>query len=440
MNSLTSHCNTQEFTRIGWLRQSMKLFLATFCVLCVCKAAVAQFHIDIDKPPFNYSDTVADNRVSRLIAAIENKDIELSHNWKNGYLESLLAALDIDASSQVLVFSKTSLQVRYITRNNPRAIYFNDDTYVGWVNGSSLMEISTVDPRLGAAFYLMEMSPRKPQIKRSGYECLGCHATSMTQGVPGHAVRSVVVGFDGAIRPQKESFVTDHSSPFSKRWGGWYVTGKHGEMEHMGNTFFRSEQLEILPKGNIDNLEREFNTGNYLSPYSDIVALMVLEHQSAMHNTLTRADFAIRQMNFDDSKSKTPQSNDQENTLQVRTLAKSIVDCMLFVNEFKLTSPVSGHEQFAKRFVNGGPKDSQGRSLREFDLQTRMFKYPCSYLIYSAAFDSLDLSLRREVYRQLLQILRGENDSEEYRHLDSQDRRCILEILTETKPSILSQL
>ncbi len=261
------------------------------------------FHIDLDidieEAPFHYSETEGDNRVSRLIEKLKAKEIKLEYSREHGYLRSLLQALEISESSQALVFSKTSLQVRYISRRNPRAIYFNDDTYLGWVNGSSLMEISTADPKLGTAFYTVDMMPWRAKIEQAYYDCLGCHATSMTQGVPGHTVRSVKPMIDGSVDAQAESFITDDRSPFSQRWGGWYVTGLHGDMPHRGNAFLRSGTLDTRDNGNRLNLRDEFDTLNYLSPYSDIVALMVLEHQSQLHNSMTRADFFVRQLQHD---------------------------------------------------------------------------------------------------------------------------------------------
>ena len=395
-----------------------------------------QFQVDLDKSPFNYLETEADNRVSRLVAKLESKELELRYTREHGYLRSLLAALDISESSQTLVFSKTSMQVQHISRKNPRAIYFNDDTYVGWINGSPLIEVSTADPKLGTAFYTFEMSPRKPAIKRAGYDCLGCHATSLTQGVPGHVVRSIFPTYDGNISVQKEAFVTGHTSPFAKRWGDWFVTGQHGEMQHMGNSYVRGEQLDTLKNGNRSDLNLEFNTNHYLSPYSDIVALMVLEHQTQMHNTLTRTEFSIRHLMHERSKQEATAEEDRELQVHVRTLAKSVVDCLLFSNEFQLTSDVSGIEDFVLQFANRGPKDSQGRSLRDFDLKTRMFKYPCSYLIYSDEFDSLEPLLRSEIYRQLLQVLSSENRSDDYKYLDESTRDNILAILVETKSGL----
>ena len=398
--------------------------------------------INIEKAPFQYSETEDDNRVSRLIEKVHSKEIKLEYSREYGYLRSLLQALEIPESSQALVFSKTSLQVRYISRRDPRAIYFNDDTYVGWVNGSSLMEISTADPNLGTAFYTVDMMPWRAKIEQAYYDCLGCHATSMTQGVPGHTIRSVMPMIDGSVDAQDESFITDDRSPFSQRWGGWYVTGLHGDMQHMGNAFRKSGALDTHDNGNRMNLRDEFDSSNYLSPYSDIVALMVLEHQTQLHNSLTRADFFVRQLQHEaDGVAKTEES-DQEWQAQLQLIAKDVVERMLFCGEAPLTSEVKGSVVFAQQFAERGPRDSQGRSLRDFDLKTRMFKYPLSYLVYSPTFDSLQSPLRAEILRQLHGVLTGENRSNEYSHLDDASRADILAILRETKadlPSFLAE-
>jgi hypothetical protein len=417
--------------------RSRRIFgLFVLIVVASGSTAAAQLHLDIEKPPFEYSDTEDNNRVSRLITKLESKEIKLEYTREQGYLRSMLAALDISESSQTLVFSKTSLQVRYISPRNPRAIYFNDDTYVGWVRGSSLMEISTTDPKLGAAFYTVNMMPWRPKVERAAYDCLGCHVTSMTQGIPGHTVRSVLPGVDGSVNVQKDSFITDHTSPFSERWGGWYVTGRHGDMQHMGNAFVRSGRLDTKKNGNRLSLRDEFNTSGYLSPYSDIVALMVLEHQSQMHNTMTHADFSVRKLQHERAQLETTPESEAEWPVQLRLIASEVIDRLLFCDETPLTGEVKGLMEFANQFTERGPRDRRNRSLREFDMKTRMFKYPCSYLIYSSAFAGLTEELRREVISQLLDVLEGRDKSPKYGHLTPTMRRDILEILRDTVPGL----
>ncbi|XZE35460.1 hypothetical protein SH501x_000953 [Pirellulaceae bacterium SH501] len=407
-------------------------------LLALPSTARAQFvSRDLEKEPILYSKTEANNRITKLIAAIESGSISLEQEGEQGYLRSLLKHLEIPESSQVLVFSKTSLQVQHISPRNPRAIYFNDDTYVGWVPGSSLLEISTDDPKLGAAFYSFRMGFRLPRIQQQTYQCLGCHATAMTKGVPGHAVRSGVPNYDGDYDVKREAFVTDDASEFSKRWGGWYVTGTHGDMQHMGNSYLQGGMLDTTRYANLTNLDRIFSVQKYLTPHSDIQALMVLEHQTQVHNAFTRADFSVRILESDDATNRDIAQHAQERAVQLHMIAKDVVDRLLFCKEFRLTAPVSGTSGFDRDFLNRGPKNRAGRSLREFDMQTRMFKYPLSYLIYSEAFDSLQESLRTEICNQLRAVLDGTNQSGEYGHLSEELRRSIVEILAETKPEIL---
>ncbi len=413
------------------------VFLASLLLFAVTTTPVAgQFtaEIDIEEAPFLYSETAGENRVTRMLNRLKNKEIELQYTRERGYLESLLAALEIPASSQTLVFSKTSMQVRYISRRNPRAVYFNDDTYLAWVNGSSLVEISTADPLLGAAFYTVDMAPWRAKVERQNYDCLACHATSLTQGMPGHTVRSVMPAYDGSLDPQLESFITSDTSPLSQRWGGWYVTGIHGDMQHMGNAFIRGGQLDTNGTGNRMNLRDEFDTSNYLSPYSDITALMVLEHQTQMHNAMSRANFFARQIRYDADTLDVGQVDEAEMQVQLGMIAKEVVDRMLFRDEAKLTAHIRGSVVFAEDFQSRGPHDSQGRSLRDFDLRTRLFQYPCSYLIYSDAFTTLEPSLKAEIVRQIKAVLTGDHPSTGHDHLSATDRANVLGILSETHP------
>ncbi|MGB7342753.1 MAG: hypothetical protein WBD20_00925 [Pirellulaceae bacterium] len=410
----------------------MKYLVFVAALVIVCEGhqwATAQVSIDIEEPPIEYLDTKDQNVVTRLIDRIESGGLQLEYDRNHGYLKSVLNELNISESSQVLVFSKTSMQVRYISRRNPRAIYFNDDTYVGWVRGSAIMEISTSDPKLGAAFYTVEMKPWKADVQRADYDCLSCHATSMTQGIPGHTVRSVMPNVDGSVDSQLQSYITDHSSPFAERWGGWYVTGRHGDMQHMGNAVMRGGKLNTSGTSNLLSVRDEFESFDWLTPYSDIVSLMVLEHQTQMHNAFTRADFTVRKHRHD-------RVDEKELAALIQQAAQPVIEYMLFCDETPLTQAVKGSVVFATEFAERGPADDQKRSLRDFDLATRLFRYPCSYLIYSTAFDSLDASLRQEIYRQLAIVLTGKNDSSKFKHLDETMRETIVEILRATKSDL----
>jgi hypothetical protein len=74
--------------------------------------------------------------------------------------------------------------------------------------------------------------------------------------------------------------------------------------------------------------------------------------------------------------------------------------------------------------------------LREFDLQTRLFKYPCSFLIYSEAFDELPTVMKEHLLERLWAILNGTDKSEDFAHLREEDRTAVREILLATKPNL----
>jgi hypothetical protein len=325
------------------------------------------------------------------------------------------------------------MQVRYISPRSPRAIYFSDDVYVGFVQGGAL-EVSAVDPRLGANFYVLDQhETESPRLVRQTFDCLQCHSSALTRDVPGHMVRSVATGPDGHLVPGAESYLTDHDSPLKERWGGWYVTGKHGAQRHLGNLFVRQsdnrDALNLEPGANVTDLSGWAETSAYLSPHSDIVALMVLEHQANMHNRIARAAYLARRA-LQDQAAADPTDAQRK---RWREMAAPVVEHLLWAGEIPLVDRLEGTSGFAREFAARGPFDSRGRSLREFDLQRRMFKYPCSYLIYSDAFDQLPSPLKAEIYGQLAAVLTGRERSAAFRHLSDADRRAILEILCDTK-------
>ena len=201
------------------------------------------------------------------------------------------------------------------------------------------------------------------------------------------------------------------------------------------------EQLDRASGANLPSLSRRFDTSAYLTGSSDIVALMVLAHQTQMHDLITLTNYQTRLALFAD------QNRNQSAGLpsdaisdavrkQFEGPAEQLVRYLLFTNEAPLESPIAGTSDFAGEFAARGPRDSQGRSLRDFDLQTRIFKYPCSYLIYSDAFDSIPSPAKDYIYRRLFEVLSGREQGPEFASLSSQDRRAILEILVATKPGL----
>jgi len=270
----------------------------------------------------------------------------------------------------------------------------------------------------------------------------------MSQQVPGHFVRSVYPDSRGQPILSAGTFVTRDQSPLRERWGGWYVTGTHGSQRHMGNltvadrsNAFRPEDVDLEPGANLTALSGRCYTKPYLSPHSDIVALMVLEHQTQTHNLLTRANHQTRMALRDEKSLNHALGRDENERLdstksRIRSVGEPLVRQLLFSEEAGLTDRVAGTSEFAREFSQRGPRDSKGRNLRDFDLERRLFRYPLSFLIYSETFDAEPEPLKEYVYRRLWEILQGEDSTGNFTHLATEDRQKILEILRETKKDL----
>lgn len=407
----------------------------------------ARADLPIEQEPINYLTAIANDPIARLQKQIDRGAVKLQYDEEGqGYLKSVLEHLKVPMESQVLVFSKTSFQHTRISPRTPRAVYFDDNTYVGFVRGGEVLEFSSVDPQLGAVFYsLSQEKTERPTFERQTHACLQCHQSAKTQDVPGHMMRSVFVSRTGMPVFNAGSFVNDDTSPLSERWGGWYVTGTHGEQRHMGNVIVTDrdhpERIDVEAGANRVDLTGLVDTFPYLSRHSDIVALMVLEHQTQLHNLLTLANYQARMgLYYDDGINKA--MNQPAGTLsqsterRIANHADKLVKALLFSGEPRLTDPITGTSGFAERFAAQGPRDPRGRSLRDLDLKNRLFAYPCSFLIYSESFDSLPDVMRARVYHRLREVLTGQDSSPDFAHLSPADRRAVLEILVATKSNL----
>jgi hypothetical protein len=384
-----------------------------------------KFYVPLDDPAIRYAQEPSDP-VARLEKRLEAGQAKLEYSGPQGYLASVLHELGINLDSQVLVFSKTSIQLPKISPRTPRALYFNDAVSVGYVQGGDVLELTSLDPKLGIILYTLDSEKAaKPEFSRRD-DCLKCHQGPVTLGVPGLLVSSVHPRGGGPGDGHGSSYMTDHRSPLNERWGGWYVTGTHGGQKHLGNNVSLVDPLQPGgPTGpdsqNVTSLDSYFNTSRYLVSTSDIVALMTLEHQTRMTNLMTRIGWDAR------INPKDPNLNSE---------IEEMLTYMLFRDEEPLKSPVAGVSTFTKTFPERGPRDHQGRSLRDFDLKTRLFRYPLSYMIYSPAFDGMPDAVRDRVYRRLYDILSGKDQTKAFATLEADDRRALLEIVRDTKPAL----
>jgi hypothetical protein len=396
-----------------------------------------QGYVPFSDEPINYRTQAVSDPVAKLQKLLDQGSVKLDYEPTHGYLKSVLDRLQIPADTQTLVFSKTSFQYKKISPQAPRALYFNDDVYIGQVHDGKVIEVVSFDPMQGAIFYILdEHQSDHPVFQRAELDCTQCHIAAGTRGIPGVLLRSIFTTPTGTQAVQTASFITGQQSPLKERWGGWYVTGTHGAQTHMGNVVVQDkehpEQLDRAAGANITDLSKHIDTAAYLTGSSDIVAHLVLGHQTQMHNLITLTNYQTRLALY--AAGTNPLSDDQRK--QYQKPAEELLRYLLFANEAALESPVKGDSTFTQEFAARGPRDSQGRSLRDFDLRTRIFKYPCSYLIYAEAFDALPEPAKGYVYHRLLEVLTGREQSPDFAKLTGEDRRAILEILLATKPGL----
>ncbi len=210
----------------------------------------------------------------------------------HGYLKSVLQLLDIPVSSQTLVFSKTSFQYPKISPRHPRALYFNDDIYIGAVHEGKEIEVVSFDKQQGAMFFILhEQKADKPRFERAELDCTQCHIAAATRGVPGVMLRSVQPNSTGTPVSGTKNFISDQESPLNERWGGWYVTGPLAQqtlanLAAPADATAKTVTLEAIPE--------TFDPKAFLAPGSDDVALLVLGHRTQMHNLITLTNYRTR--------------------------------------------------------------------------------------------------------------------------------------------------
>jgi hypothetical protein len=383
-----------------------------------------------DLEPIRYSDSVPTDRLAGLKTKLEARKEEGQLGYGLKALEFVLKELNVPKESQVLVFSKTSLQNARITPQTPRCLYFSENAYVGYVPGGTI-EVIIQDPVLGPVFYVVEPDRDGAiKIERDTNRCLSCHATSRTENVPGMLIRSVYADEEGHPILQLGTHDVAHETALADRWGGWYATGKTS-LPHLGNRVFK-EDSDLMPSIiSIKSVEGKVDVTSYLMPTSDVVALLVLEHQTKMHNLINAASMNYRRSVYfmkildpDADLTNSSSSDIAENG------AKDIVNYLFFKDEADLGDGVEGDAQFQQAFVKRFPKSKEGNSLAEFRLYGRIFKNRCSYMVYSDAFKGMPALLREKVIARMKRVVAGEEKGFEY--LKKSELKRIDTILRET--------
>lgn len=356
--------------------------------------------LDFESPPISYTEAQPENVITELQSRLDRGETSLPYEERTGYLRGVLKHLDVPESSQMLTFLKSSLQRPLIQPDNARALYFGDDSYVGYVPGGKI-ELIVPDEKLGMVFYTLDQNPEGPRFVRQVASCMTCHASSRTKSIPGLQVRSMLTDPDGQPVLSAGSFRTDHATPFEKRWGGWFVSGTHGEARHRGNFQLPDDKRPKQPPENISGLNVTdlsllTDLSKHLTPHSDLVALMVLEHQIDAHNLMVRTNYAWR-IDVHQQREATAEARWKEE-------ADQLARHLLFVDEFRIEYPVEGTSSFARDFASRGPDDA-GRVLRQLNLRDRLFELPVSYTVRSRLFTALPFEVRDYVMSQIEQEL-----------------------------------
>jgi hypothetical protein len=366
-------------------------------VLAASGAETAPARLGIYNPLHKYETRAPDDRFSRFLKDWDqgkSNSIDLGGDLQ--FLRSLLNELEVPVSSQMLVFTATSLQKGLISARNPRALYFNDDTYVGYVPRGRI-EVISLDPQLGGIFYIFDrLQPgRRPVVRRSS-DCMNCHAPRHMDNIPGLVVESVIPGLTGGGERAFRREQSGHAIPISERFGGWHLTGVGDAMPHNWSNLLlirkSGEAKEVPnPPGERSDLTR------YPLPTSDLLAQLLHEHQVGFVNRTLQAGYRYREMAAEGA----------VDDAALTKLSAPLVDYLLFVDEVALVPSMIGESPFASDFTAAGKRDSKGRSLRDLDGQTRLLRNRCSYMIYSPAFSGLPTPLRQRVLRELAKRLKG---------------------------------
>lgn len=405
----------------------MKLTLwLWFLLLAGGVSTPAASYRDFDQPPHDYWKRTPHDRFSRWMTNVQAGRIELDYSSEKAFVASVLKSLDIPASSQMLLFSTTSLQLSLITPRSPRAIYFNEDVYIGYVVGGKI-EVVSVDPDLGGVFYIFDI-PRNGQTPRPerATRCMNCHAREDTGYVPGLVVKSVIPGPTGGSLESFRQEQSGHGIPLNQRFGGWYLTGMGGLTNHLANFYGRSTPQGILRQPIQPGVT--FNYDRYLVPNSDLLPQLLHEHQIGFVNRAVEATYRTRHALAEGKGKLSPAG-----ATMVDQQAGLLTRYLLFADEVPLPKGgVAGEADFKRDFASVRRLGPGGASLKDFELRTRMFQHRCSYMIYSLAFQGLPPELKQRVFSRLALALDPARPDKEFAYLPAAEKQSIRGILKAT--------
>jgi hypothetical protein len=387
-----------------------------------------------EHPAIQYDIRPVHDRVAQLDAELRRGTRTLKAEGQGRYLRAVLDALQVPAASQLLVFSKTGIQGSLTGPRTPRALYYDAEVVVGYIPGARALELAAHDPEQGVVFYTLDQASAAAPTFERRTNCVTCHVSGSTLEVPGMLVRSHDTSADGNVLFPVSQAVS-HRTPLSERWGGWFVTGRYTAPPYAGVLHRGNTTLMLHPTSGpaitsnevwIEWMAGTPETDGYLSGSSDIASLLIFDHQMHAINLLTRVNWEARVA----AATRRAEADDPI----LRPLIDELTDYLVFVDEVPPPARVLPPPGFTEQFAARGVRDRRGRTLRELDLDQRLLRYPCSYMIESAAFDRLPPFVRRAIYQRLTMILQSSADDGRYAHLTRDDRRAVLEILSDIKP------
>ena len=406
-------------------RKSIALGAQTILLLCGIAMADPAPVNKLGELPHNYWEREPQDTFAALFKKMEQGEVKLDTSSEKAQLLSLLSALDVPVSSQLLVYSATSFQGGLIRPANPRALYFNDDVYVGYVPGGSF-ELASIDPALGPIFRVFKPTRSGiPEVTRT-QRCMNCHAARTSKQVPGLVAESVICTTTGGSLDGFRRDEVGHTIPLSDRLGGWVVTGSHEHGDHLGNLLGDSVKSGYKrfknPPGKI------FDWSNYPTKTSDLLPHLLHEHQLGFHNLVTLGVYRTRDAVEAGLGTIRPDDNDSLNDI-----ARQLVRYILFANEAALPKAgIRPDPTFVKDFATKRKATSGGASLRDLDLHTRLLKYRCSYMVHSIGFTTLPDDFKKRVLSGLASALRESGAPAEFNYLPATEKRVISLILRET--------
>ena len=399
-----------------------KLLVPIILNSLVCSAQAtteSQYKIDFESEIHRYYETTAQDSFHQYINQLHSLNLDaLKFKHELDALRSILKILEIPESSQVLVFSNTSLQLSKINPHNPRAIFFKDDLYLGYVPGG-FIEILAIDPERGVIPYEFDL-PRDGNNKLSNIRrsdrCMRCHATEKTFYAPGLLMGSVVPVHGGGTLDTLNKKTPSHETPYPQKFGGWFVNSNSTFDQHWGNSFGFITKGEIQKK--IIIFPNQEITRNHLLHSSDPIALLVLEHQIGFTNLCIQIQYLKREISISPTDEKKVNLMDQ--------LCENLLDYCFFVDEPLLPSPLPKHNSsFAREFEHDSKRGAGFTKLKILNLQTRLFETRCSFMLGSPSFHGLPNDFKSSFLRKMLIRLNQDRDENKVQEFSEPEKNLI---------------